>query len=74
MKKFILFLCVCCASAAQAKLGCMDKSQHGDISDGYDYKALHYVECSCPCDRYPRLESRGQCLQCKHYSIPHDPF
>lgn len=72
MKKFLILLGFLFAVPVQAQLGCMDKSQHGDIRDGYDYKTLHYVSCPCPCERYPRLDRRGQCMKCGHYSLRYD--
>ena len=74
MKKFLITLIFLFTAPVQAQLGCMDKSQHGYTCDGYDYKKLHYVQCACPCERYPRLDRRGQCIRCGHYSIRYDGF
>ena len=35
-----------------------------------DYKAYHYVECSCPCELYRKTERRGMCIKCWHYGDP----
>jgi hypothetical protein len=59
--------------------GCMDKSKHAyfcnegcTICRSPDYKQLYYVNCSCPCSRFPQLQRFGQCLRCKHYRVPRD--
>lgn len=49
------------------QIGCMDNSKHTDISDGYDYKTLHYVQCNCPCHKYRHLHRKGKCFKCRHY-------
>lgn len=61
-------------STVKAATGCMDNSYHGCMDEGYDYKTLHYVSCSCPCNRYERLNRRGQCTQCLHYNAARDRF
>ncbi len=61
------------AVSVQAAPGCMDNSYHADACAPYDYKNYHYVECSCPCDRYAQLYSRGLCGGCHHFRVPRDP-
>ena len=72
MKKFInfFFLSLCIIGQVMACIGCMDTSKHTKIKDGYDYKTLHYVECSCPCHKYRHLMRKGKCFKCRHYVKP----
>jgi|GEM_PF-5728190 hypothetical protein len=70
MKKFILFFLSITVSRAQADIGCMDKSKHTDTRDGYDYKTLHYVECTCPCHKHRHTARKNKCSQCDHYMNP----
>jgi len=60
LKNFYLF----------GSIGCMDRSKHTYIYDGYDYKNYHYVRCNCPCERYQQLPERGECMKCGHYGAP----
>ncbi len=54
----------------KADIGCMDTSKHLDTHDGYDYKTLHYVSCSCPCHKMRHLNRKGKCFMCGHYLKP----
>lgn len=66
--KIKLFFLVCLGIVSlKAEIGCMDNSYHGDTNYGYDYKAYHYVECYCPCQKYVQDMDRGYCLKCGHY-------
>jgi hypothetical protein len=66
--KKIFFLSVCIIGQALADVGCMDNSKHvKDMKNGYDYKTLHYVECSCPCQKQRHLIRKGKCFKCRHY-------
>lgn len=50
-----------------AQIGCMDNSKHTYTKDGYDYKTLHPVACSCPCQTQRHLARKGKCFKCRHY-------
>lgn len=55
-------------SYLNAAVGCMDYSKHTCTVDGYDYKNLHYVYCTCPCEKYVYMD--GRCSICTHYHVP----
>lgn len=62
--KFIFFIVL----SVNAEPGCM---QIGNRLMKYnDSKALNYVSCLCPCNRYESYDSRNQCSECKHYHMP----
>lgn len=51
-----------------AAVGCMSTST--PLTEPYDSKQLHYVQCNCPCGssgRYEILSRRGLCRECGHY-------
>lgn len=50
----------------QSAIGCMDNSKH--LTERFDTKAYHYVQCNCPCVK--TIIVRNRCLKCQHY---HDP-
>lgn len=50
-----------------AEVGCMARSKDMCRYDGYDYKILHPVFCTCPCRRYPLITERSRCSMCRHY-------
>lgn len=62
---FMAFLFAACASL-DAKVGCMDNSYH--LSEPFDNKDYHYVECNCPCKT--QLDERNMCVECRHYHEP----
>lgn len=70
MNKSIVFSLSITIIALDASIGCMDTSKHADTSGGYDYKTLHYVECSCPCCKMRHLNRKGKCFKCGHYIKP----
>lgn len=47
----------------KAKVGCMDDSKY--LSEKFDTKELHYVQCNCPCKTI--VQPHNQCLFCRHY-------
>jgi len=53
---------------AHATIGCQETSSHMD-DNGYDYKTLKFVRCSCPCERYRAYD--GRCGMCGHYPEHH---
>ncbi len=67
MKKNIVFTFSTIVIALDASIGCMDTSKHTNTNDGYDYKTLHYVACSCPCYKERHLNRKGKCFKCSHY-------
>ena len=70
MKK-IVFSLIFLSLSAHADRSCMDNSQHGDTSWGYDYKKYDYVDdCTCPCWRYGHSSNRNQCERCGHFNVP----
>ncbi|HEX2977913.1 MAG TPA: hypothetical protein VHO47_02230 [Candidatus Babeliales bacterium] len=70
MKK-LLFCLLLISSTAYSDCDCMDNSQHGDTSWGYDYKKYYYVgDCTCPCWRYARSFRRNKCERCGHFNVP----
>ncbi len=72
MKKILFFTTFLASLSLGAKVGCMDKSKHGNICDGYDYKTLHYVHCTCPCDKYRHMSRKNKCFKCRHYMKPNE--
>jgi len=75
VKHVVLFVYVhLFITALSAEVGCMDNSKHRDISDGYDYKRLHYVYCSCPCKMHKNLSKKGRCSKCLHFHDPKDIY
>lgn len=64
-KRLLCLITYSCFNMAQ--IGCMDNSKHADTCLGYDYKNYHYVQCSCPCYRYPHLLDRDTCARCGHF-------
>lgn len=74
MKKELLLLIIMFTNtfALKAEVGCIDNSKHLDTWDGPDYKKYHYVDCTCPCDRYYHSYDRGLCEICMHYRAPKD--
>jgi hypothetical protein len=71
MKRHFFFILLL-AATLKAEVGCIDKSKHLDTWDGPDYKKYHYVDCTCPCDRYYHSYDRGLCEICMHYRAPKD--
>ncbi len=69
--KILLLLTFTTAGTILGDIGCMDNSKHVKTKDGYDYKTLHYVECSCPCRKQRHLLRKGKCFKCRHY-VKHD--
>ncbi|MCL5875600.1 MAG: hypothetical protein M1114_03950 [Candidatus Dependentiae bacterium] len=74
MKKILLFCTLIFTKELYSAIGCMDKSYHGyKILDSncephpIDYKTLYYVECDCPCERYPWDPKYMRCVRCRHY-------
>lgn len=64
----LLMLLLCSPLTMQAAVGCMSKST--PLTESYDSKQYHYVQCNCPCGssgRYEILSQRGQCRECGHY-------
>lgn len=72
----ILMTCLLQAAVVNmhAEIGCMDDSKHRDIRDGYDYKTLHYVNCSCACRDHKNLNKKARCSKCLHYHHPADIY
>lgn len=71
MKTGIVCLCVILAlttGSIISTIGCMEKGRHGKTHDGYDYKTLHYVACSCPCKKYRHMARKNKCAKCGHYT------
>lgn len=62
-----IFLCTfsIIATSIQARIGCMDNSNH--LEKFGDTKSYHYVACTCPCQRYKQLADRNTCTKCGHY-------
>jgi hypothetical protein len=69
--KILLLFMLLTTGTILGDVGCMDTSKHTKIKDGYDYKTLHPVECSCPCRKQRHLLRKGKCFKCGHY-IKHD--
>ncbi|MBY0109501.1 MAG: hypothetical protein K2X90_00070 [Candidatus Babeliaceae bacterium] len=65
--KKILILSAYFIQSLYGSVGCMENSKHAQTKDGYDYKTLHYVECSCPCQKQRHLIRKGKCFKCRHY-------
>lgn len=73
----VILLCLALSTVhgMSARVGCMDNSRHGyqhdpDCSRYPDYKDLHFVGCSCPCEQYPQRAWYGECSRCGHYRKP----
>ncbi len=71
----LIFACLLAIGLYQknsAELGCLDNSYH--LTESFDHKTYHPVDCTCPCGRYQSqglwTQSRSQCLECRHF---HDP-
>lgn len=69
---FFLFFFTC-----KGEIGCMDTSHHSlwcndgsEICNKKDYKKLHYVPCTCPCNRYQRKRGVKKCVKCDHFYQP----
>jgi len=70
MKKILFTLAMLSVLAINqnyAAIGCQEKSWH--LKKKYDHKVYHYVQCNCPCHKYPQ-RADGTCSKCGHR---HDP-
>lgn len=70
-KKY-LFIALLITFSLKPAIGCMERTKHGLIRHGYDYKKLHYVECACNCLRYRWGEKGTRCINCWHYHNPNE--
>lgn len=52
-----------------AQIGCMKKSLDLCSPHGCDFKELHYVFCTCPCERYPLIVEKNRCSKCRHFRM-----
>lgn len=48
-----------------AAVGCLDNSR--SLTERFDYKEYHPVQCNCPCWKYRQSSDRCQCVKCGHY-------
>ena len=67
---FFPFLVLLVVQVCKADIGCMDNSYHAQCCDQVDLKRYHFVECTCPCDKYAHSFNRGRCEKCWHFRIP----
>jgi hypothetical protein len=59
----VLLLVGTVSQALNARIGCMDNSKH--LSEPFDTKEYHYVQCNCPCT-YHNSRERNLCIMCQH--------
>lgn len=70
MKRHIFILSILCrAHVLIGAPGCMDNSYR--LTQQYDTKDYHYVDCNCPCEkRYKIINRKSTCSKCGHYRDP----
>lgn len=70
--KIFAYLMLAYALPCGAQMGCMDTSWH--LDQPFDNKALHPVDCTCPCQDYEtdlnRPFTKNRCPRCGHIRIP----
>jgi hypothetical protein len=64
----MIALAISLSASLRAELGCMDNSYH--LTQRYDAKEYHYVQCNCDCSKERQFPQRAQCSQCLHYHTP----
>lgn len=76
LKCILSFSVLSLALPCHTQMGCMDTSWH--LEQPFDNKALHPVECTCPCHRYEsdfkRPLAQNRCPKCRHIRIPESPI
>lgn len=70
IKSLLIIYVLISSFSSKAEIGCMAKSKRLNTANGYDYKQLEYVSCSCPCSSYVQDRKRAMCTQCLHFHKP----